>query len=247
MAAIAVRSTATFVPNDPLSSTNTATCTAPAGVADDDLVVAVVARSPTASATSALTSSGFTVNLFSAANANNGPSAVLWKVAGPSEPANYTFTSVSYTGSDAWDVMLAAITGVDTTNPIATSTSVTDAGSASSSVVAPSITIPTGLPAQAMLLCAFLAVKFNATPNLYGWTPPAGMTEIIDLGANFTYGSVSTLLVGSGATGTKTATSITRSGGAATAPANPARALSFALRPAPTTTPVFVSQYSSYH
>jgi hypothetical protein len=243
---IGIRSAATFVPNDPLSSTNTATCNAPAGVAERDVMFAVVARSPTASATTALTSSGWTVDSFTSANANAGPLAVLHRVATASEASTYTFTSASYTGTDAWFVAIVALTGVNNTSPVAAGPTVQDAGSASSSVVAPSVTVPAGMPAQALLVCAFIAVKFNATPNVYGWTPPSGMAEQVDLGANFIYGCVDTEAVDAGATGTNTAISITRSGGAATAPANPARAVSFAVRP-DGSPPVFLSQYSSYH
>jgi hypothetical protein len=242
--AIGLRSTATFVPNDPLSSTNTATCNAPAGIQNLDVLVAVVARSPTASATTALTSTGWTVNNFFTSTANQGPSAMLWKVAGGSEPSTYTFTSVSYTGSDAWDVMLMAFSGVDTVTPIAANAAVTNAGSASSSVVAPTVT-PTD---DGLLVCAHLAVKFNATANTYGWTPPAGMAEIIDLGANFIVGAVSTVDSFAGvASGTKTATFITRSGGAATTPQNPAQGMTFALDAASSYIAPFVSQYGSFH
>ena len=171
---------------------------------------------------------------------------MLWRVATASDTSTYTFTSVGFTGTDAWDVMIAAYSGVDTLDPTAVATAFTAAGSASSSVVAPSVTIPTGLGSPALMVSAFLAVKFNATPNLFGWTPPSGMTERDDLGANFTYGSLADVLVGSGATGTKTATSITRSGGASTAPDNPALGLSLALRPAGGPVP-FVSMYNSFH
>src|ERR1700759_5394322 len=99
--AIALRDATLFVPNDPLSSTNTATCTAPT-VQQFDVLTAVVARSPTASATTAFTSSAWTVGGFFTSTAAQGPAAMLWKVAGASEPSTYTFTSASYTGSDAW-------------------------------------------------------------------------------------------------------------------------------------------------
>ena len=62
--AIVYRGSADFVPNDPLGSTNTATCNAPTGRVAGDVMVAVVARSPTASTTSAFTATGWTVDGF---------------------------------------------------------------------------------------------------------------------------------------------------------------------------------------
>lgn len=229
---IAVRSSAFFAPPDPLGSTNTGTCDKPPGTVVGDLLVAGVARSQSGAATTGFTAPGWTVSTFHAGNASQGPSQVLTLPAGAAEPANYTFTSTTFTGTDNWEIMIVALTGADLVNPIAVAAASTDQGAAASAVDAPTLTIPAGLPDNALLLCLHYGIIYNATPNLYGFTPAAGMTEQEDQGSNWLNGALSYQSVGPGATGAKTATFVLKSSSAATTPQNPAWATSIAIRPA---------------
>lgn len=204
-----------------------ATCTKPAGTVSGDVLIAVVSRSQTAAATTSFTSSGWSVAGFFPGSATYAPIAVLTKAAGGSEPANYTFTSNGFSGEDQFVIHIMALTGVDTATPIAVAPVALDAGSASANVVAPSITIPAGLPDQAWLVCAFTALWFGTA----SFGQATGMTERVDVGDVWLHIATNTQAVGAGATGTRTAVF-------SQSPSNAPRAISFAIRPATVTTAV---------
>lgn len=104
-----------------LSSTSTSlTITAPSGIADDDLLVALIT---TADAESAITSSGWTLS--SSVTHSGGSHDVLYKVAS-SESGNYTF---SWSGNSRATGFILRIEGADTTTPIAADQSTTGTAS----------------------------------------------------------------------------------------------------------------------
>lgn len=255
--AIAVRSSAAAAA-DP--STNTLGIIRPsaAGLAPaaGDLLVAVVARDEAASSATGFTcTSGgtWTSRYFVAATATAPTIAVLTRTATASEPTTYSFVSTGSSAQGQFGIHLLVLTDADTTTPIAVSPVLTTAGSATTNNLAPTITIPTGLPDTALMVCAYFGFRFNSTPNSYGWTTPTGMTEVTDLGDVWMYIAVDVEQRSSGATGTRQSSFVTRPN-TTTAPSNPARAISFALRPivtavAPTVdagTDATIDQYDTF-
>ena len=118
--AVAVRSVS-WVPTSGTGDVNSASisCPKPAGTAAGDFLLAFVSRSQTSASITSLTSAGWTVAAFfaGATAGNRTPTAVLWKVAGGSEPTSYTFTA-SASANDQFSVHILALTGVDTANPL---------------------------------------------------------------------------------------------------------------------------------
>lgn len=126
-----------------------------------------------------------------------------WKIAGPSEPASYTFTRGLTTNNAVGQ--MARLTGADTTNPVDTLGAV-PSGSSSTAVL-PSINVTDGF-----FLWQQVAVIANAT-----WTPPGTATEDYDYQPPPQAFGVAAghETVGAGSTGTRTWTasaSSTRSG-----------------------------------
>lgn len=202
----------------------TLVCNKPSGVVSGDLLVAIVGRDQDAAATTNFTSSGWTLDTFFSGTSTYATLAVLWKVAGGSEPATYTFTSTSYSGGPSQFVIhIVALTGASTASPIAVSAVKTDAGSANANIVAPTITIPAGLSDPAWLFTAHTALWFGSA----SWTPPSGMTERIDDGDVWMHVETNTESRTAGATGTRTASF-------SQTPSLAGRAISFAIRPGTT-------------
>lgn len=205
----------------------------PAGLAAGDVLVAVVARSQTASGVSSFSSSGWTVAGFFAGSSSLPPMAVLWRVATAADvtATSWTFTSNGFSGNDQFNLHILAFDGVDTANPIAVAPVRTDASAAASTAVAPSVTIPAGLPDSAWMVSAWAGLYYFATENSYTWNAPATMTRRSDQGGSWLHFAVATEPRAAGATGTRTGTFVRRSTNAAQAVNNGPRALSFALRP----------------
>jgi hypothetical protein len=143
--------------------------------------------------------------------------AVYYKVAGAGEPASYTWTFSTSTGSAGG---IQTFSGVDTAAPI----NVENGQNTPSGLTHTTLSVTTTV-ANAML------VTSHAFGSAASWTPPAGMTEAVDqasiavpnpqgisLEANYA------LQAAAGATGTKTAT--------ASANADVGNAHILALRPA---------------
>lgn len=202
--AIAFRSQAA-AGNDTTAST---VVTKPAGVVSGDFLFAVCVVSQDDTGASAVTSSGWTtLTSLTAVDGDRPRVAMLYKIAGGSEPANYTFTKNSPLNSQLV-CTISAYSGVNTTTPILVSPALTTTSGTGTAVPAPSInpTLPAGTD-NAMLLCVFTTFKFNATANSQRWTPPSGMTEASDFGGVWAHQEVAyQSLTASGATGTKTAT-----------------------------------------
>ncbi len=232
--AIAVKGTAQVAG----SVTTTQTVTKPGGAgapASGDVLVAILARSQDSPVTAFVGSSGgtWTSRGLFAANASTvkPPIGILTRTATGSEPASYSFTSTGATASDQFHVILLVCSGVDASNPLSVTPAATDAASNATSLSAPSVTIPSGLPDYSLMLSVWAAFKYNATTNAYGWTPPGTMTELGDIGFDWLHWAVAGEQRTTGATGTRTANFILRSNSSAQTTQNPGRGMTFALRP----------------
>ncbi len=169
---------------------------APAGAAENDVLVAGIAIRPqTATVTPP---SGWTLvrRLDNSGGAGNSL-LVFTRVAGASEPSSYTWTTSSSTGTVGG---IAAFRFVDTSAVVDAESGQTTASSLSHA--APSITTAT---ARTML------VTVHAFSSAATWTSPAGMTEVADV-ASQAIGAVGISMsmhcvvqTSAGATGTKTA------------------------------------------
>lgn len=121
------------------------------------------------------------------------------KVAGASEPANYTFTSAEIADIVA---SISAYSGCDTTTPVNVKGQQTN--TSSTSVTAPSITTTV---ANTMLVGHF-STEFDTS-----FTPPSGMTERSDQVsggglADFTSEAADEAFAAAAATGTRVATAV---------------------------------------
>ena len=134
--------------------------------------------------------------------------AVYYKVAGASEPSSYTFTFSNYSGGVYAAGSISSFYGVNTASPIDVENGQTVANSSSTttSYSTPSITTSSS---EQILIGAFTG---NCASS---WTPPSGMTEIVDRVGGCTSMSVAYQTHTSGATGAKTATAASSSYGGA--------------------------------
>lgn len=216
--AIGVRSVSSVASD----TTATQVCNKPTGAVFGDLLVAICSRSQTLPVAS-FSASGWTQEDFFAATADYASVGVLTRpIASSGEPSSYTFSSPGFTGpTDQFNIHMLCLTGVATGAPIAVNAAKTDAGSANANVVAPSITIPTGLGDQALLVCHFITIRLGTTDS---FAPPSGMVERIDVGGNWVHQETATELRNSGATGTRTAS-------CSNTPSFKPRAISFAIAP----------------
>lgn len=124
-----------------------------------------------------------------------------YRVAGGSEPANYTWTM---SASDSAVLLMSAYTGVDTGNPVETLTWGGSTGATTSQVApASSPTMPGAMQVSA----------WGATGGAGSYTPPSGMTEFADTTTAWQFGAGAyDALDASGSTGTRTATCNTSTG-----------------------------------
>lgn len=157
----------------------------PTGTAAGDLLVAVCAND----GTSVSTTAGWTKVASTPTHIS-----VFWKVATGSEPT-IVFRHLSSSAPSAEQAVFA-LTGANTTSPIAPVASTTAA--TSTSHVAPTLT-PSGL--------GMLFAAYECTGGATTYTPPAGMTERVDVNDGWlTLGVDTVSLASTAATGTKTAT-----------------------------------------
>lgn len=197
-----------------LSATQTISVTinVPSGVSSGDVMVAGITFSNGSSVTLTPPSGWI---LISGTRCDNNDSsgayssiAMYYKVAGASEPASYTWTTLSpgvfYAG---W---MSAYSVIDNSSPIDLGSCQTNGSSSSltTSVIAPSITT-TGT--NEMIVTAH-----GTYGGAYSFTPPAGMTERADLNntGSRSIESADALQAVAGVTGLKTATVSTASYGA---------------------------------
>ena len=188
----------------------------PAGTILDDVMVASIAVRPSTATITA--PAGWTL----VRRTNNGAGvanslATYWKVASASEPPSYTWNLSSNTGAVGG---IQSFSGADIANAVDVESGQTTASSTAHAT--PSVTTTV---ADVML------VTSHAYASAGTWTPPAGMTEAVDVasltpnnGAGISMSGNYVLQAAAGATGTKTAT--------ATAAADTGNAHIVALRPA---------------
>lgn len=192
--AISVRSASQAIA---ASGSGSWTVPAPAGVTAGDLLLAFTTAG--GSSYTGLTANEFTQTGSDGPNAGNGesPCRVWLRVAGGSEPANYTFGRPSSTVALG---EIVALVGADTANPVDAALS-WGSGAAASSHVAPSIS-----PSMAgsMLVCGWRGASIG-TSNSY--TVPGSMVERADQpNLNHLQALATELRAAAGATGTRTAT-----------------------------------------
>ena len=169
----------------------------PAATAANDVMIASIAVRPETAVITA--PAGWT--LVRRTN-NPGPTAgslaVYRKVATASEPANYSWTFNTSTGSAGG---IQSFSGVDVTNPVDVENGAATASSLTH--LAPSVTTT---------VANDMVVTTHAMMSSATWTPPAGMTEAFDVMSDAAPNALGMTVVGSyavqaaaGATGTKSA------------------------------------------
>ena len=139
----------------------------PTGTVQNDVMVATIgisANTPTITAPAGWTLS---VGQFNNTATNANSLAVYWKVAGASEPANYSWTFSAPTGSAGG---ILTFSGVDTASPVNAEAGQTTASSLTHAT--PAIT-PTA--ANVMLVASF---TFSSSAT---WTEGSGMSEAVDV------------------------------------------------------------------
>lgn len=199
------------------SGTLTLTIATPSGtVAGDVMIASIAVRPNTATITPP---AGWTlVRRMDNASANANSLAVYSRVAGASEPANYSWTFSASTGSAGG---IQTFSGVDTTTPIN---------------VESGQTTPNGLshttPSVTTTMANTMLVTSHGFTSAASWTPPGGMTEAFDTasiavpnGGGISIEGNCARQASAGTTGAKTAT--------ATADSDVGNAHILALRPAP--------------
>ncbi len=144
--------------------------TKPTGVVEKDVLIASFAASSN-SATITPPTGWSLISDTSQAAVNTSRLSTYYKVASSSEPATYTWT-VSSIGNGV-GVGISAFAGVDTSNPV---------------MVSGSTTTPLSLSHTAPSVVASEANGLLVTSHEYAsassWTPPNGMTEVVDVAAS---------------------------------------------------------------
>lgn len=129
---------------------------------------------------------------------------LYWKIASGSEPSTYSVQIGGQGGGNNFGYgWIWTYTGHDATTPIqVTGTQRNTSGSTSATCASVTTT-----STDTTLVCVYVSGN-NSVSNT--WTPPSGMTERLDAGANptgFVVGVADVAVASSGATGSKTATS----------------------------------------
>jgi len=157
------------------ATTGNLTITKPAGTAEGDVMIASVGVRPDTATITPPT--GWTlVRRVDNTTANANTLAVYRKTAGASEPADYTWTMGSAANSVGG---IQAFSGVDITSPVDVENGQTTASSLTHAT--PSVTTT---ETDAMLVTSH-TYSSSAT-----WTPPAGMTEAVDVQSGVGSGTV---------------------------------------------------------
>ena len=199
-----------------LHNGSTLSINVPTGTVAGDVMIAAIATTP--STVTITAPAGWTlIQAVTQTTATSNRVSTYYRVATATEPASYTWTlSTAHTGASGG---IVSYSGVDNTTPINVS-----AGAATASALthtAPSITTTV---ANGML------VTVHEYASARSWTPPAGMTERVDIAsraastAGVTLEMNELLLGAAGATGAMTATASTSADTGAT--------VSIALKPA---------------
>lgn len=187
----------------------------PAGTVVGDVMIAAIATTPSSVPITA--PAGWTlIRAVTQTTTTSNRVSTYYRVATAGEPASYTWTlSTTHAGAAGG---IVSYSGVDTSNPVDVSAGAATASSLSHA--APSIT-PT--------VAGDMLVTVHAYASASSWTPPAGMTERVDMASRSANNAGVTLemndlpLATTAATGTKTATAASN--------ADTGGTVSIALRP----------------
>lgn len=171
-----------------VASSNSATCSKPTGTTSGDLLVASVTSYTDAASLTGWTAVAGASGSYSSAYFGT----ILWKIAGGSEPASYTFTTA---GAAVFHSIIIRVSGHDATTPIDVSSVITDGTG-----VIPSVTTTS---AGALLIAYALSDVTTTAPT--GMTSRANVGPDTTLGA-FYLGSSTEDRASAGATGTRTYT-----------------------------------------
>jgi len=173
------------------AATTSVTVAKPTGTVDGDVVYFVVSTLGNATVTPP---TGLTFLREDANGTASSDSKIrTYRRVASGEPADYTFT---FSTSDTHNVAIVAVQGADTTTP-EDATTVGQANASSTSCVAPAIT--TASADTLLLFC-------GAASAARSWTPPAGMTEQVDVAAGKALTVAAEAVAAAGSTGTRTAT-----------------------------------------
>ncbi len=147
------------------ADSGTLTINKPTGTQSGDVMVATIAVRPD---TTTITASGWTlVRRMDNSSGNANSLAVYYKVAGGSEPTNYSFSFSTSTGAAGG---IASIIGIDTANPIDG-----DAGENTPS------SLDHAAPSVTTRYANDMVVTSHAFASSATFTPPSGMTEAFDV------------------------------------------------------------------
>jgi hypothetical protein len=182
---IAMRGTAT---SSTSSAATSRSVTKPTGTVQGDVLVAVVTHD---GAADAVTASGWT--LLQYASGSNINAGIYYKVAGASEPASYTFSTVN---SHAIGASIVAYNNVSTTAPV-------DAFTLQVNAAGANMAAPAAWSTSSQGRILFVGGVSNSSSI----TPASGMTELIDTGSTgIRVYMAEEAMIANGSTGTKTAT-----------------------------------------
>jgi hypothetical protein len=180
------------------SGTLSLTINKPSGTVEGDVMIASIAVRPDTAAITA-PANWTLVRRVDNANPNANSLAVYYKVAGASEPADYTWTFSTSTGSAGG---IQSFSGVDQGNPI-------DVESGQNT--ASGLTHAT--PSVITTVTNTMLVTSHAFTSSATWTPPGGMTEVFEVASETVPAAAGISIEGNyviqaaaGATGAKTAT-----------------------------------------
>ena len=197
-AAIGLRGTSTAN-----STTATLTIAKPAGVVAGDILIVTIAQNGTAGLSNP-TSAGWTlIDGANLAGGTNRRAAVLYKLAGAAEPANYVFTLDPQ--SDRTVGTIAAFSGVDLANPFDVASGNLSVQNSTTVLLANSKTTVTANAAVVML-----GMAANSSPTFSAWSTAnmGTLTEFFDnrTNNNAAVGGAWAIKATAGATGAGIAT-----------------------------------------
>jgi hypothetical protein len=174
------------------------TIATPAGTRPGDVMVAAIAVRPSSAVITPPASSWTLARRIDNAGGNTNSLAVYTRVAAPGEAASHSWSFSTSTGSAGG---IAAFSGVDAASPIDV-----EAGAATPSGLSHATPGLTTAQARAVL------VTSHAFTSSDTWTPPAGMTEVVDVASMAVPNAAGIALeinwvlqVAAGATGSKSA------------------------------------------
>ena len=189
-------------------------CAVPTGTADDDVLIAYAVLSQDDAAATGIAGPGFVEYPFAQAT-SIGRTAVLARRWNTGDPTTFTFTKTGSATSGTFAVEMIKVPGAEWSSGagFAVAPVKTDQAAAGTAVSCPAVTVPAGLPSNAMVVRFYHTYYFLATKDgTDTWTPPAGHTELCDQSDEWCSIGAAVLLRGAG---TEVAANATASGSVA--------------------------------